>query len=407
MRAEIGKMDICAPHTIILLFLLQARNITPAIDAKSMYTKMGDNLNEKSNTDTQSSIRNKETSSKGQSVERSNNQQTTSKPEQQDGSEVITFLKPLLVEVLDELKDVKQNTNDENINNKMQFMQRVVSEKIELIKPTLLEVLNELKENKKLMKQEAQAPQSSPVDIIKPILVGVLDAIKESNKKTQEALKEIKKDKKQLLRKVKHNKEEKFPKKLMYPNQKETSDQVEYESTKEYNVNTVESGKSDLSQEESQKDSKSSKVSKKIKLQEKELKKKYFKDKKTTDHVYNKHSTNDTKSKNKQTSKCDKLNCKKRPGTNILPYNIFNASEILSNPIKQQMVKDVIKVIAKQKLVSMISELLADRFIDKLRKERTRYGNQRMYATDVFNVVNVETTTDLPVAVQRFEIFLG
>lgn len=336
-------------------------------------------------------------------------------------------MKPLLFEVFDEIKG-KTHTNDEDITNKLQSMQRNVNEKIEFIEPILLEVLNELKKNKKLVQREHLEQQTAPEEIIKPMLIGVLDEIKESNRKTQKALNEIKNDKEQSLQNLKHSIEEKmienFPKTMVYPKPNESP---ECESTEEENVNTVESDEFDMSQEPPQNVYTDSKKAQKIKSHEDKFKKKCLKNKRThtKNHVRKHHSKlKKRRSQHKPAHNHGKHNFKKSKHSNPVrrmssSSNIFNASEILSNPSKQEMVKDVIKVMTKQKLVNFVSDLLADRFIDNLKKEIRRNDTRRMdrpkthlskiegTTTPVNDIEIIPTTTDKPVTIQRFEIFLG
>lgn len=356
-----------------------------------------------------------------QSVNKFNNQKSNCGTEKKNVSDPIHLLKPLLLEVLDEIKDTKHQSNEERLNSKMHSIQRDLNEKIELIKPTLLEVLNELKENKKLIKQEALAPHSTPVDSIKPMLVGVLEEIKEGNRKTQKALKEIKYDKKESLRQLKDSIEEKksetIPKRMVYP--KLNEDLTEYESTREENVNTVESDESYASQKEFKSICKGSKKSHKenhhkdiVRKNKNKVKKRHIAD------PCSKYHSN--LSKRKSQSKHDARSYRKseKPSRNISPSKIFNATEILSSPMKEEMVKDVIKSITKQKMVSMVSELLADRFIHKLKHEKNKNETRRVdnpetnllqieSTRDITKTVKYKTTTDKPVTVQRFEIFLG
>lgn len=417
----------------MLIFLLQSHQVTHSKYAKPIYIKLNDwniERTENSNTGSESDSHNKGNPLKVQSVEQLDNQQTSCTSRKQGGSEFIALLKPLLIEVFDEIKGRKHN-NDEDINDKLQSMQRNVNEKIEFIKPILLEVLNELKKNKKEIQRELVEPQTAPEEIIKSMLIGVLDEIKESNRKTQEALNEMKKDKEQSLQDLKHRVDEKivenFPKPLVYPKLNEKNDQMEYESTKEENGTTVESDEFDMSQELPQKVYTDSKKTQTIKSHEDTFKRKCLKNKRrhTTNHVHKSHSNlRKRRSTHKPAHNHGKYTFKKNKQSNNLsrnnsPSNIFNVTEILSNPSKQEAVKDVIKVMTKQKLVNFVSDLLADRFIHNLKTEIRRNDKRRMNrpkaylskiegtTTPFIDIETKTTTTDKPVTIQRFEIFLG
>lgn len=397
--------------------------------------KLDNDITEKLNMDSHSSLRNKGNPLVAESNDNLNNQQSSCKTEKQDGIDAITLLKPLLIEVLDEIKNSKINNDADHINSKMQSLQRDIDEKIELIKPTLLEVLNELKESKKLIKQEVPF-KSAPVEIIKPMLVGVLEEIKESNRKTQQAINEIKKSKKQALReRIQTSVEDKmnedkliesFPVTVMYSKNNEISDQTEYDSTKEENVNSIASDESYITQTESLTPCQGPLKTRKEKHHVEVVKKKHRKMKRNAPYKVDNHYSSKRKRKShhqdnhKHAHKRNARSFRKNDkySDSISPSNIFNASEILSSPIKKEMVKDVIKVMTKKKLVSMVSELLADRFIDKLKLERSRNDTRRIYhpdgtlikveeTKDLFNAVKVDSTTDKPVTIQRFEIFLG
>lgn len=351
-----------------------------------------------------------------------NNQQSNCNTEKQDGIDAITLLKPLLIEVLDEIKDTKLNNNAERINTKMQSMQHDINEKIELMKPTLLEVLNELKENKKFFKQEVPTPRA-PVEMIRPMLVGVLEEIKESNRKTQQALNEMKNDKKETLRVRKQSMEYTMNEPYISPRgatkMNAISDQTEYESTKEENVNSVDSDESYMNHKETQEPCKGTMKIYNDKLRKEVVKiKPRIKENNCGGDKVEKKNSNRRKRKSHKHGHKHKLRNIEKSSENISPSIIFNASEILSSPIKKEIVKDVIKVMTKQKLVSLVSELLADRFIDKLKEERDRNETRRVNSPisnlvkieetkDLFNAKEGDTTTDKPVTIQRFEIFLG
>lgn len=341
----------------------------------------------------------------------------------QDGIDALNLLKPVLMEVLDDIKYTKTN-NDENINSKMQSIQRDLNEKIELIKPTLLEVLNELKENKKNIRRELPSPQSATVEIIKPMLTDVLEEIKDSNRKTQKVLTEIKNDKKESLRELKHSLEDKlsykFPKSIASLGRNEINDQTEYESTNKEDVNTIESNETYINQKkplETHQDAQNTQME--ILYKEAVEEKNFETTKKIAADHNSKRYYNKRKLQPKHGIKYDKRNFRRSSTFDgiIIPSNIFNASEILSSSTKIKMVKDVIKTMAKERLVSLVSELLADRFIDKLKETKNRNENREENHSEtnlikieetrhVFRTVTV-TTTEKPVTVQRFEIYLG